>query len=187
MKKCKICGKDLEDNASVCSFCGAKLNEYENNHSSYESQNDQSRNYHKHYNGGEQKNQSQHDNMNLNDITHEFDKRDIESNKMMGVLSYLWILVFIPIFAAQNSKFARFHANQGLVIFIINVIWSVITGIVASVTFANYLIWGYNPVSGIMKVVNVVFLIYAILGIVYAVTGRAVKLPLIGNIKIIKY
>ena len=32
----------------------------------------------------------------------------------MAILAYFGILVLIPILAAKDSKFARFHANQGL-------------------------------------------------------------------------
>ena len=55
---------------------------------------------------------------NMKDHTNEFDPTDIQNNKAMGILSYIGLLVLIPIFAAKDSKFARFHANQGLVLVI---------------------------------------------------------------------
>lgn len=48
------------------------------------------------------------------DLTDQFDKADVEQNKVMAILAYFGILVLIPILAAKDSKFARFHANQGL-------------------------------------------------------------------------
>lgn len=50
---------------------------------------------------------------NTSDMTSQFDPRDIQNNKVMAILAYFGILVLIPIFAAKESKFARFHANQG--------------------------------------------------------------------------
>ena len=44
---------------------------------------------------------------------------DIEKNKAVGILAY--ILFFIPIIAARDSKFAMYHANQGLALFIVAV------------------------------------------------------------------
>ena len=51
------------------------------------------------------------------DFTADYDPRDIQENRGWGILSYFGFLVLIPIFAARNSYFARFHANQGLVLF----------------------------------------------------------------------
>ena len=56
--------------------------------------------------------------LNTSDTTTQFDPRDIEQNKLMAILAYLGILVIIPILAAKESKFARFHSNQGLILLI---------------------------------------------------------------------
>lgn len=50
---------------------------------------------------------------------------DVESNKVMAVLSYLGILVLIPLLGAKNSPFARFHTNQGLILCIATILYSV--------------------------------------------------------------
>ena len=49
------------------------------------------------------------------DHTAEFEAQDIQNNKVMSILAYIGILVLVPIFAAKDSKAARFNANQGLV------------------------------------------------------------------------
>ena len=51
-----------------------------------------------------------------------FNTEDVEQNKVFGILSYIGILVLVPILAAKDSQYARFHANQGLVLFITDVI-----------------------------------------------------------------
>ena len=53
----------------------------------------------------------------------------MENNKLMGILSYIGILVLIPIFAAKDDPFVRYHANQGLVNFIVALVASVLTAI----------------------------------------------------------
>src|ERR1035437_3247453 len=45
-----------------------------------------------------------------------FDADDVEKNKAMAILGYIFFV--IPLAAAPKSKFARFHANQGLLLFI---------------------------------------------------------------------
>jgi fumarate reductase subunit D len=51
-----------------------------------------------------------------------FDKKDIDDNKVLAALSYLWILVFIPLFLKKDSKFAQEHAKQGLIMFIVGLV-----------------------------------------------------------------
>ena len=46
----------------------------------------------------------------------EVDPDDAEKNKIFGILAYLGILCLVPIFAAKDSPFAKYHANQGLVL-----------------------------------------------------------------------
>ena len=58
------------------------------------------------------------------DVTHMFDPADIEKNKAMGLLGYL--IFFIPLLAAKDSAFAKFHANQGFVLFLSFIVASVL-------------------------------------------------------------
>ena len=83
----------------------------------------------------------------------------------MAVLAYIGILVLIPIFLAKDSKFARFHSNQGLILFILALICSALQGI---------------------KILGFVVFICAIVGIIYAIQGKAKELPVIGNWKHLK-
>ena len=67
------------------------------------------------------------------DFTADYDPRDIQENRGWGILSYFGFLVLIPIFAARNSYFARFHANQGLVLFLFHACYSVLTRIITNI------------------------------------------------------
>lgn len=103
----------------------------------------------------------------------EIDPSDIERNKVMAILAY--ILFFIPLLAAKDSKFAVYHANQGLILFlaafIINVVGTVI------------------PLVGWLVVIplgNLAVLIWAILGIIKAAGGKVAPLPLIGKYSLLK-
>ena len=64
------------------------------------------------------------------DRTSDFDPADIEKNRVFGGLSYLWLLFILPLFACPQSRFAKFHANQGLVLFIIEAVINLIFGVV---------------------------------------------------------
>ena len=45
---------------------------------------------------------------------------DAEINKRITILSYLWVLCLIPLLLKTNSKFAQFHAKQGLILFVLS-------------------------------------------------------------------
>lgn len=96
------------------------------------------------------------------------DKKDIEENKAIACLSYIGILVLIPLLAKKESKFAQFHAKQGLVLFVAFIILSIIM----AVPFIGWLIGlvGY-----------IVFLVIGIMGIIAALQGQYKAMPIISK------
>jgi len=102
-----------------------------------------------------------------------FEKDDIENNKVMALLAY--IIFLVPLLAAKESKFAMFHTNQGLILFLCAVAVNIVGGIVPIV---GWLI--------ILPLGNLFVFILAIIGIINAAKGEAKPLPLIGGIKILK-
>ncbi|MCL2300299.1 MAG: zinc ribbon domain-containing protein [Firmicutes bacterium] len=111
--------------------------------------------------------------------------KDAQDNKLMGILSYLGFLWLVPIFAAKESKFAKFHANQGLVLFILEVAYGIVNGILSAIFYA--ISWRLGSIMGtILGLVYIGIAVLAILGIVNAVKGEKKELPLIGKIKILK-
>jgi uncharacterized membrane protein len=97
---------------------------------------------------------------------------DASSNKVMAILAYFGILVLIPLFAAKESKFARFHVNQGLIL----LICSVVTFVIGKIPGLGFLVW----------ILDIAILVYAIIGIINAAKGQAKELPYIGKFKIIQ-
>ena len=95
-----------------------------------------------------------------------YDARDIESNKVMAILAYIWLLFLVPLLAAKDSKFAQFHAYQGISLFITWVIVNVI-GMILPYTLSG--------------LVTIGVLVLAIIGIMNAYQGKAKPLPLIGK------
>lgn len=109
---------------------------------------------------------------------------DARDNKVMAILSYIGILVLIPLFAAKESSFARYHTNQGLALAIAEVLYAVSYGILSSVILS--ISWHLYFVVSIIGRVGIVFFILAIIGIINAVKGRMKPLPIIGGIRIIR-
>ena len=111
--------------------------------------------------------------MNINDRTNSFDRDDINQNKVISALSYLGILFFLPLVASPNSRFGRFHANQGLILLIL----SVIGGILNIFPFIGGLL---------SSLVGLAVFILFLFGLINTLSGFAKELPFIGNISIIK-
>ena len=92
--------------------------------------------------------------------------------KIVAALGY--VLFFIPLIAKPGSSFARFHANQGLLLFILSIVGWFIAGIL-------------SIIGGLISMLTqvVVFVLF-ILGIINAVNGQRKALPVIGGIQILK-
>lgn len=117
---------------------------------------------------------------NTTDHTGTMNPSDIESNKVMGILAYLSWLVIIPLLAAKDSKFARFHCNQGIVLAIVEIVISILVSILSGIPLIG---WIFSLVGGL---IGLVCLILTIIGIINVVNGKAKELPLIGGIRILK-
>lgn len=113
------------------------------------------------------------------------DANDVQQNKAMAILAYLGILVLVPIFAAKESKFARFHANQGLILLICSVgLWIVVEILVRVFLHISF---GLLFLTGLLSFAMwVVIVVFSIIGIVNAAKGQCKELPLIGKFQILK-
>ncbi len=114
---------------------------------------------------------------NTPDTTGDFIPEDIEKNKFMGVLAYCGPLVLVPILAAKESPFAKFHSNQGLVLLILHIVIIIACTILAVIPIIGWIIGLILPL---------VSFVLAVLGIINALNGRAKELPLIGKFRILK-
>lgn len=108
----------------------------------------------------------------IDDYSDDMDPDDVEKNRLMAALSYFGPLVLIPIFGAKDSKFAKFHANQGLVLFLLEIVCACLRGV--------------KVIGWLFSICGVVVFILAVVGIIYACQGKAKELPVVGNWKILK-
>ena len=114
----------------------------------------------------------------------QYDRADVESNKIISALGYVGILVVLPLILAPNSRYARYHANQGICLLVTSVIFGLIS--TALGTFLGFIPIIGKIVVGITGIIELVMFIFMILGIVNALKGKAKPLPIIGAFQIIK-
>lgn len=114
----------------------------------------------------------------------EYSDWEVQSGKLMGVLSYCSIFVLIPLLVKKDNRFVRFHVNQGLILF-------------AGEAFLIF-IEKIKPVSADSFIVFVILFwllrihiimwtgILSLNGIVNVLQGKAERVPVFGGIKILK-
>ncbi|MCQ2449806.1 MAG: DUF4870 domain-containing protein [Clostridia bacterium] len=117
---------------------------------------------------------------NTPDTTAEFDAQDIETNKVYAILAYLSWLVIIPLLVAKDSKFARYHANQGLVLAIAEIAFGIVLGVLGRIPFLGII---FGLVGGVFELAC---LILTVIGILNAANGKAKELPIVGKFRLLK-
>jgi len=113
-----------------------------------------------------------------------------EKNKGMAIVAY--IIFFIPLITGDHkrSQFVRFHTNQGTVLFLATIAFSIahtILIVLLGAIFRGIGAWRilglFGTLFGLLWIVPFIFFI---LGIINAANGQMKKLPIIGGFTIIK-
>lgn len=111
-------------------------------------------------------------------------QQDIEQNKIYAILGYILSLTGFPFFILglvipkPESKFAKYHANQALLVYVFYMTTNIVLTIlsVLSLGICGCLFFITIPVS----------FIYFVLGTINAANGEMKPLPLLENTVLIK-
>ncbi len=118
---------------------------------------------------------------------------DIQKHKGVAILAYIFFV--IPLVLAPHSKYARFHANQGLLVFIL---WCIaVVGTVVLTIGWRFADPHLSEIAilhfffGCFAYLIPVFLMFGalavtIMGIIHAANGEKKELPLFGHVTLIK-
>gem|GEM_PF-969777 len=115
---------------------------------------------------------------------------NLTSNEVMtGILSYLGILVLIPLLAIkkeERNEYITFHIQQGINLFILEIIvWvacAIIFGVLTVITFGLFGIIG----AIISWLISLVFLVVIVIAIVKSMQGEKWEIPVLGAAKFVK-
>ncbi len=109
-----------------------------------------------------------------------------QNEKLTAILSYLGILVLIPLFAVKKrNNFVKFHLQQGMNLFIIELILMIGTWIISLLYIPFYQFYGV--IYLLQMVLWIVLLVIGILSLVAlfkAIQGNLWKVPFFGNLKL---
>ena len=170
MTYCEKCGTPVAEDLRYCPQCGSPIHSSAQQSQTSGRQNDP----HEEVTG-------------MNDVVDTTPQRlaaDAQTNKTMAILAYLSILVLIPLFAAKDSPFARYHTNQGLILFLAEIAYSVLYSVLSGVILA--ISWRLYFLVSIIGFVGLVFLVLSVIGIINAANGAQKELPVIGKMRLLK-
>ena len=86
---------------------------------------------------------------------------DVDEERVMAALSYVAILVFVPLFARKDDEYVIFHAKQGLVL---------LGGYVVAILAVNW-------IEVVGSVLFLVLMAVNVFALVQALAGRKWKIP----------
>lgn len=118
------------------------------------------------------------------DNTGNSNQNDQSNTILFSILSYIGILWLIPLLVEKNDKVVRFHVNQGIVLFIFDIIGSIAVGILSA-------IFVFIPVISFLGVViaslfGILCFVLMIIGIVNAANKSEKPLHIIGKFQVLK-
>ena len=98
---------------------------------------------------------------------------DARANRGIAALSYLGVLFFLPLILRPKSPFCRFHANQGLLLFLV---W-VASQVCMEIGFFGWIAGLVLGIGGLVGFIS---------GIAAALRGQWKELPIVGSFRLIK-
>jgi uncharacterized membrane protein len=116
----------------------------------------------------------------------EVDSDDAEKNKIFGIIAYLNFLCFVPLLVAKDSPFAKYHANQGFTLFLVEVAFWIVSWAITLVSFFVLPSSGHDVIGFVLDILGLGLFVLAVIGIINAAKGKCLPLPLIGGVKLLK-
>lgn len=98
---------------------------------------------------------------------------DAEENRYLCMFAYFGIGVLIPAVLKPESEFVRYHINQGLVLFMLQIL----SAVVCLIPFLGWVAGGVGMIFSLICIV---------VGIVHTCNGEMKPLPIIGKHKILR-
>lgn len=196
---CKNCGSTIEENTKFCASCGTRIEENDNQNVGVVNEatsavqqtpiveptvtvQPTSNATPTNVNGGNSSNQQTSVN---NDNT-----------KVTRVLSYIGILFLVGLCGShKNDKNVRFHVGQGMLVFILGIIVSIIQNFIVVAIFKNEItVFGIGTGEYVVSELGILIdwilwlmvFVLEIIGIVNAVKNENKPLPIIGSLAFYK-
>ena len=114
------------------------------------------------------------------------EKEDLKGKKFTACLAYLFWFTVIPMIYSTESKFIKYHANQGFVLAIAETIFLVITVIVSKIVWACSISTSLLIEFMMLAIFVGAFGTLSLIGIFNVILGKEKPIPTFGHIKLLK-
>ena len=107
------------------------------------------------------------------------DPKDVADNKVVAVMSYMFILVAVPVFVGRQSPYVRYHLNQALSLWCLALAClplACVNFVIGLIPIIGWIIGGLIGMTVFLTLTG-----FAAYGVYNAATGRCVPLPIIGT------
>ena len=211
MAFCKKCGSPIPNDSAFCPACGSRVDDaqqadaQQNYNQGYQQNNYQQNNYqpNNYQPNGYQQNTYQPNGFQQNNYQTNGYQQPIQpgvvtgSERGLAWLSYMLIApaFLVPLFVKKRSEYCRFHVKQGATLWAIStaywifeliflaIINAIFPGRYSGVYYVTYHFSAiYNVFAVILSLGFVALSVFAVIGIVFAATGKQKELPLISKI-----
>lgn len=167
MAKCKKCGTFVSKDDIFCPVCKTKID----------------------INNKEKNNEAVKKAFRTNDFSGSFSAQDKEYNKIFALLCYIPIICLYPILVtSKKSPYVRFHAGQGLALFaielIVSVIFTMLSILILPIPIIGVIL--SLPVSLLGWALELATLAATVYGVYQSLTGKAREMPIIGKFRFFK-
>ncbi len=122
-------------------------------------------------------------------------EEEIHEGRFLAWLSYpgiifglLGLLFLVPMLAHKENPFTRYHARQGMFLFLASVLvtvffWIVYGGMLVSIIDLSPVAWIVTTIGGMVVITGtgITIFVFAIIGTVKAASGKFYRMPLIGT------
>lgn len=96
--------------------------------------------------------------------------KDIDRNRLVAALSWLWVLSAIVLLVKKDSPFVQFHARQGFLVFLASILLWILFGVLGPIAWV------------LQQLLQIAVFVVVVVGFVQALRGRWWTLPVLGSL-----
>jgi uncharacterized membrane protein len=107
-------------------------------------------------------------------------EREIESGRLLAAVAYLPALCFVGLLSAPDNRFVGFHARQGFLLFLVEVVAWIAVAIYEG-SIGRIPVLGFLVGAVIRFVLGLGFLVVTVYGVIKGASGEMARIPGLGD------
>lgn len=108
-------------------------------------------------------------------------EREITTGRALAAVAYLPGLCFIGLVEAPRNRFVRFHAQQGMVLFALEIVGAVSIAIVDA-SLGSIPVLGLIAGASLRLILGFLFLAVTVYGVLKGASGEMIRIPVLADV-----